>query len=225
MKHPQLKRPFTWKERRVLLQDRVLHVPDFCDHYSSFSFPAWEHPDLFGNNHPVNVEYCSGNGGWIAEKALAHPELNWVAVECKFTRVQKIWNKINSYQLKNLLIVSGEGFLVTQHYFNTHTVDHVFINFPDPWPKTKHAKNRIIQTPFIEEISRILKKEGTLTFVTDDVTYSEWTIQTVMKNPTLVTCHPEPYFVTEHSNYGRSYFEQFWRERGRTIRYHRFSKS
>ena len=173
MKAEKLQSPFTWDQRKVLIEDSVWYIPKLCKDYTSFSFPGWSHPDLFEQERPICVEYCSGNGAWIASKAQAFPEYNWVAVELKFDRVRKIWSKIKKHSLSNLLIACGEGYFTTKHYLPSLSVKSVFINFPDPWPKTRHAKNRIVQVPFVKEIYRILQVGGTFTLVTDDEAYSQ----------------------------------------------------
>jgi tRNA (guanine-N7-)-methyltransferase len=225
MKPEDLKSPFTWDERHVVISDRIWYVPDQCSTYADFTFPGWNHPDLFGNPNPVKVEYCSGNGAWIADKAERDPSTNWVAIERKFERVRKIWSKVKNRNLSNLLIICGEGYNITTRYFLPDSVNEIFINFPDPWPKKRHAKNRIIQMPFVSEMLRTLKPRGSITFVTDDSDFSEWTIKMVLQDPGFVSSYPEPYYVTDHPEYGTSYFEQLWRDKGKIIRYHQFCKT
>lgn len=224
MKPKNLQSPFLWKERHVLIHDKIWYVPEHCseDTYHHFSFPGWE--PLFGNKNPIKIEYCSGNGAWIADRADQEPTFNWIAIERKFDRVRKIWSKIKNRNINNLLIICGEGHNITRRYFPAQCIEEVFINFPDPWPKKRHAKNRIIQMPFVSEIFRILKSRGKLMFVTDDPAYSDWTVQVMQSNSGFVSIYEAPFYVTEHSQYGTSYFEQLWREKGKSIRYHQFCK-
>lgn len=222
MKPENLKSPFSWENRRIMIKDRILYVVE-CPN-QSFDFPGWDHPDIFGNNNPVKIEYCSGNGAWIAEKAIADPNTNWVAVEKRFVRVRKIWSKIQNLNLPNLFIVCGEAFDVTSRFFPANSVSEVFINFPDPWPKHRHAKNRLIQVRFVQEIWRTLKKDAKLIFVTDDPKHSEWTIRILDASPGFESCYPHPHYITDDISYGTSYFDQLWRDKGKVIRYHGFYK-
>lgn len=223
MKLERLSHPFAWKDRCVTIIDRIWYVPAYCDSYESFSFPGWQSPELFSNSNRICVEYCSGNGAWIAEQAEKNPHLNWLAVEKKFERVCKIWSKIKKKALANLIVICGEGHCATKHYFPSASVDKVYINFPDPWPKLRHAKHRLIQPLFIEQLSRILIPKGTFTFVTDDEPYGEWTFQMMGKYPQeFSSTHPAPGYYTEDEGYGTSYFEELWRKKGRTIRYYQF---
>lgn len=208
---------------KIKVQDRILHLPMPCED-RTFHFPGWHDPAIFGNHNPVAIEHCSGNGAWIAHKAALFPTLNWVAVEKQLCRVKKIWFKIKSLNLANLFIISGEAALATKTYFPSDSVCDVFINFPDPWPKQKHTKHRLLSENFINEMHRILQPQRKVTFVTDDKTYSENTIKKFQKSFGFESCFPDPFFQTALENYGTSYFEELWRQKGKEIRYHQFIK-
>jgi tRNA (guanine-N7-)-methyltransferase len=220
MKPKQLKHPFSFDARRVMIDDGIFFVPPYCKDYQEFSFPGW--PALFGNDHPVQVEYCSGNGLWITERAIAHPEINWVAVEIRFDRVRKLWSKKKNFNLDNLFIVCGEGVSVSREYFPSSSIQEVYVNFPDPWPKDRHAKHRIVQQPFALEVRRILACGGGATLVTDDPVYSQQMIREMLSEGRFRSDYPDPYYLTERKGYGSSYFEALWRSKGRSIHFHRF---
>ncbi len=224
MKPEDLKSPFSFEERQILIKDSVWFVPEYFDQYDAFKFPGFSSPEIFPKEQPVYLEYCSGNGSWIAKKANENRNVNWVACELKFGRVRKIWSKIKNLELPNLFAICGEGHGITKHYFTPSSIDQVFINFPDPWPKKRHFKHRIIQTAFVEELLRILKKGGIVTFVTDDEVYSDWTIEKFNANEGFESLFAAPYYSNEQPDYGTSYFDQLWREKGRLIRYHQFRK-
>lgn len=224
MKPKDLKYPHSWEDRQPVLSDSVLFVPDHYDAYEEYSFPNWSSLEVFGNNQPVHVEYCSGNGTWIFERAKQFPEVNFVAVEKKFERVRKIWAKAKNKELKNLLIVCGEAHTTTKYYFSSDSVDEVYINFPDPWPKDRHAKHRLVQSPFAHELARILKRKGLATLVTDHANYSDQMIEVMMGIPSFSSVYSDPYFSSEKEDYGTSFFEELWRSKGKSIRYHLFQK-
>ncbi len=214
--------PYSWNDRKVLLKDRVLYVPDQLENYEAFQLPDLDSPDIFGNANPVHIEYCSGNGAWIIEKARLNPGINWIAIEMKFDRVRKIWKK--SRDLPNLFIIYGEGLLSSRCYIPTLSIAEVYINFPDPWPKKRHWKNRIVQAPFVKELERMLQPGGFFNFVTDDAPYSEAVISEMAQHSVFLSCYKEPDFATECNGYGSSYFEELWRQKGKQIRYHRYQK-
>lgn len=220
MKPKDLKKLFTFDERRPAFDDCIFYVPYYYAHYQEFVPPTFV--EFFGNQHPVCVEYCSGNGDWIIEKAASNPDKNWIAVERRFDRVRKIWSKLKNQQLKNILVVSGEAETFTHHYLQDHVLEAVYINFPDPWPKMKHAKNRLLQIPFLNELARVLAPRKTLTVVTDDFPYLEQTVSELCSHPRFLPFFSAPYYQLELPGYGSSWFENLWRARGREIHYTTF---
>lgn len=166
------------------------------------------------------MEFCSGNGEWIAEMAKKSPECNWIAVERDFDRARKIWLKIFRRKLNNLFVVFGEGLTFSKYYLPDASVSGVFVNFPDPWPKRRHAKHRIINGAFVQEMSRILCKTNPITLVTDDAAYSDL----IVKNfAAWKSEFGSPYYATEWPEFGLSYFYSLWKQKGRIIRFHRYS--
>jgi tRNA (guanine-N7-)-methyltransferase len=224
MKPEHLKSPFSWQDRQITIKDRIFYVPDQLESYESFRFPGWQHPDVFAKDLPIRIEYCSGNGAWIAAKAKEDSQSNWVAIEKRFVRVRKIWSKLKNENLDNLFVVCGEGYRTTQLYFPSSSVAEVFINFPDPWPKKRHAKHRIVQPHFVQEVWRILKEGCLFTLVTDDAVYSSIMIEVLKGCKGFEPCFPDPHFVTDFPGYGTSYFEDLWRSKGKAIHYHQFRK-
>ncbi len=208
----------------MALCERVWYLPSRPIEKSAFTFSGWNDPLLFPKNQPVHLEYCSGNGAWVAAKAAAYPQFNWVAVEKKFDRVRKIWSKIHNLQLSNLLVIFGEAMQLTQTFIPVESIDHIYINFPDPWPKKRHAKNRLLLPPFITELHRILQPQGAVDFVTDDSYHSNEVIAHFLSQPGWKPRDPTPYYIEELAGYGDSYFENLWREKGKQIRYHQFKK-
>lgn len=218
MKPKDLKRAYPFAEREPLLTDGIFYVPVYYSGYEKYSLPSFQ--ILFGNTNPVCVEYCSGNGDWVLEKAKSCPDKNWIAVEKRFDRVRKIWSKTKNYGISNLLIVYGEALTFTHHYLLNESIDEAYINFPDPWPKVRHAKYRLIQSPFLDELSRTFKKGGKLTFVTDDLPYLQETIKHFDCHPRFSPFFPAPYFQLDLPSYGSSWFEALWREKGKEIYYY-----
>ena len=208
MKPKDLKCPFRWDTRRPLLQGNVLFVPEYYQDHTSFKMPPFN--EIFGNDKPIAIEFCSGNGEWIAQKAIDHPEINWIACEIQFKRVRKIWSKSQNRGLENLFVVCGDGLTFSRYYVGDASVEKIFVNFPDPWPKERHAKHRIIQEPFAKELRRISKPGAEITFVTDDAPYA-LQMQSVMQG----WSGDAPQIIDE--SHGPSFFDRLWRSKGRQI--------
>ena len=208
MKPKDLPYPYRWEERRPLLKDKIFYVPEYYGEHKKGEFPPFK--TLFENDHPVHLEYCSGNGEWILAHAKENPHINWVAVEMWFKRVRKIYSKMMNEGIDNLLIISGEGCTFSREYLPDDSLDAVYINFPDPWPKDRHAKHRIIQPPFVKELKRTVKTGGKVTLVTDDIPYKEQ-MEYEMQG--------WPKDLAPKENYGSSFFERLWRSKGLDINY------
>jgi len=212
MKPKDLKSPHSFEDRRPCIQERILYVPTYYSKHGEFTFPSWE--ELFGNDHPVHIEYCSGNGDWILERAMNHPNVNWVAVEMKFDRVRKIHSKRTNHEVPNLFIVCGEAQVFTREYLHPNSVETIYVNFPDPWPKDRHAKHRLIKAPFMSDVLTAVKPGGNAQLVSDAKEYIEQMKEEIEK--------VSDWKPTEHQNqtaYGSSYFERLWRSLGREIYY------
>ena len=222
MKPKDLKSPLTWEERRPLIHDGILYVPQYYQRHHEWTFPGWS--SVFERTASIEIEYCSGNGAWIIEKATAHPERNWVAVDHQFERVRKIWSKKKNLSLSNLFIVCGEALTFSKFYVPDLSFSAIYINFPDPWPKEKHATRRLLQEPFISEMARTAIPSAPVTIVTDHAEYTSQINSAMLANPSWKTRFPAPYYVTEWENYGTSYFDSLWREQGLSIHYMQYLK-
>lgn len=219
MKASALRIPFVWKDRRPIFLERCLYLPGHYEAHETWERVPWEDPLVFGNSNPVVIEYCSGNGEWICGKAKEFPEKNWVAIEKRFDRARKIWARLHRENLPNVFVVCGEAFIFTKHYAPIRSVQEVFVNFPDPWPKLRHAKHRLIRKEFLKEVEKILVSKAQVMFTTDDREYLTRMIQEVLPHFAWKSKVGEPYFTTDDPLFGPSYFLKLWKSRGRTI-YH-----
>lgn len=203
--------PFSWPDRRPILMEQFFYVPGHLD-YKAQKLPFFE------KEQPVSIEYCSGNGQWISDRARKNPEINWIAVEKKFERARLIWLHIHRHNLKNLAVACSDGLVFTQFY--APKTQEVFVNFPDPWPKLRHAKHRIIRPEFLNQLASVVEIGGKVTCVTDDFPYQEQIEQTFFKHPAWKIHSKE----TNLTGYGSSYFEALWKKRGKTIYHLRFER-
>ena len=220
-----LKIPFTWAERRPYLTDRFFYIPTHYLQHSEWTVLPWQDPQLFGNDKPVMVEYGRGNGQWIGDRAKQNPHLNWVAVDKMFDRARKIWLKMHRESISNLLVVYGEAATYTRHYVPAKSVAEIYVNFPDPWPKLRHAKHRLIRKEFLEELLRIVQGGGKATCVTDDAVYSTQMVEEFSQCPEWQPLLPAPFYANEWPDYGKSFFQDLWMRKGRSIYYLPFQRS
>lgn len=130
--------------------------------------------EVFGNLHPVEVELGSGDGGFILGRAASHPDRNFLAIERLLGRARKIAKRIRREERNNLKVLRLESSYVVQRLCPPQSVDVVHIMFPDPWPKKRHHKRRLIQPAFLDILHTVLRPGGTVRFSTDHEEYFQW---------------------------------------------------
>ncbi len=133
---------------------------------------AWA--SLFGNDHPVEVELGAGDGGFILAWAARHPDRNFIALERLLGRCRKIAKRSAEQGMVNLKALRLESAYFIRHLCPPESVSRIHIMFPDPWPKKKHHKHRLIQPAFLEDTLRVLVPGGALRFTTDHTDYFAW---------------------------------------------------
>ncbi|OGN64454.1 MAG: hypothetical protein A3E80_03000 [Chlamydiae bacterium RIFCSPHIGHO2_12_FULL_49_9] len=211
-----LRIPFEWPDRYPAFLEKFLYIPRLYERHASIE--KWSL--LFEKDQPVVIEYCSGNGQWIGKKAKENPHLNWVAVEKMFERAKKCWLVGQREGLSNLYVVCGDAITFTKFYAPIESVEEIYVNFPDPWPKWRHAKHRVVAAPFLRELLRIVKRGGRATFVTDDEPYVLFMLSELKKCPEWAQLDA-PF---DAQSYGSSFFAELWKKKGKEIHYLLFER-
>jgi len=128
---------------------------------------------IFGNTHTLSVEIGSGNGHFLVDSALHHPERNFIGIELLAGRAKKFLSKVEKGNLKNIVVYRGDARRFVWEFLYEKMVWEFFIMFPDPWPKKRHHKHRIITKPFINMLYHRLVSGGRVSLATDHQEYSE----------------------------------------------------
>jgi tRNA (guanine-N7-)-methyltransferase len=126
---------------------------------------------LFPGAREAWLEIGFGGGEHLAGQAAAHPQAGIIGVEPFLEGVAKLLAEVEQRKLSNILIRRGDARdLVAQ--LGDASIERVFILFPDPWPKTRHRKRRLIQPDFVTELARVMKPGARLRFATDWADYA-----------------------------------------------------
>ena len=128
---------------------------------------------LFGNRNPVVLEIGSGKGRFLIGTATERPDLNFIGIEKSLHYHRVIRERVLKRNLTNVRLINHDAFVVMQKMFPDASVAEVHIYFPDPWPRPKEQKRRIIRAEVLEEIRRVLIDGGSGIFVTDHQQYFE----------------------------------------------------
>jgi tRNA (guanine-N7-)-methyltransferase len=126
---------------------------------------------VFAKTQPIEVELGSGDGSFLANYAKLHPERNFLGVERLLGRLRKLNKKGLRGGLTNLALLRLEASYVIEFMIPPESIDALHIYFPDPWPKRKHRKNRLINERFTEIAANALKVGGIIYLRTDDLDY------------------------------------------------------
>jgi tRNA (guanine-N7-)-methyltransferase len=126
---------------------------------------------LFPKNQPLEVELGCGDASFVAEYARRHPQTNFLGVERLLGRIRKLDRKGRHLGLTNLRGVRIESAYFLEYLLPPHSASALHLYFPDPWPKKKHHKNRLVDARFPQLARKALALEGIVYLRTDDADY------------------------------------------------------
>ena len=128
---------------------------------------------LFSKAQPLEVELGSGDGSFLLNYAKLHPERNFLGIERLWGRIKKLDRKGRRLGLENLRGIRIESAYFLEYLLPRESTNALHIYFPDPWPKRKHQRHRLVNERFTELARTILQPGGTVYLRTDDDNYFE----------------------------------------------------
>jgi len=140
---------------------------------------------VFGRKAPKILEIGSGMGETTAIIAQAHPEFDYLAIEVHTPGIGSLLNQIEVRQLANLRIIQHDVVEVMRDMLLPESLDGVHIFFPDPWPKARHHKRRLIQPAFISQLCLCLKHGAYIHIATDWEEYAQQILSVLSAEPLL----------------------------------------
>lgn len=141
--------------------------------------------DLFGNTNPIVIEIGFGMGSATIEIAEKNPDINYLGIEAHRPGVGRVLGEIKARGLKNLFIVEHDALDVLENMIPAESIHGFHIFFPDPWPKKKHHKRRLVQRPRTELFASKLTKDGYIYMVTDWKEYAEFALEELSQTKTI----------------------------------------
>ena len=134
---------------------------------------------LFERTAPTILEIGFGMGDTLATMANSNPEMNYLGIEVHRPGVGSLLATIEEKGINNIRVICHDAVEVLEQTISNQSLVSIHIFFPDPWPKKRHHKRRLIQPPFVELLAKKLKSKGTLHIATDWKNYAQW-IEDVM---------------------------------------------
>jgi len=186
-------RSFVRREGRITRsQQRALD-----ELWPRYGLEASQHLDLdrlFGRRAARTLEIGFGNGASLAAMAEQEPDTDFIGIEVHRPGVGHLLLELERRGLENVRIICDDAVQVLKHCLPDATLDRVLLFFPDPWPKKRHHKRRIVQPAFIELLARKLKTGGTLHMATDWEDYAEHMLAVMEKAQGFRNCAGQGHF-------------------------------
>ena len=162
----------------VLREGRLTHaqrraLDTLWPRYGVDASAAIEPHRLFGREAPVWLEIGFGNGEALRHMARLRPDVDFLGIEVHRPGVGHLLNALAADGLDNVRVINADAAEVVRERLPAAILDRVLVFFPDPWPKKRHHKRRLIQPIFADAIARVLAPGGHLHLATDWADYAE----------------------------------------------------
>ena len=161
-------------------------VETLLPHYGiSYAAEPLDLNHVFGRQAPRILEIGFGMGAATAQIAAANPDKDYLGIEVHTPGVGNLLKLMEEQELTNLRVIQHDAVEVLRHMIADTSLDGVHIFFPDPWPKKRHHKRRLLQAEFVALVCSKLKPGGYLHFATDWEEYAQWTLEVLRAEPKL----------------------------------------
>lgn len=149
---------------------------EYCIHDFSTQKDHWS--EVFGNQNPIAMEIGMGKGRFLMDLATLHPDINYIGVERYGSVLYRALQKMEERPLSNIRFLCINAELLPE-IFELGELDHIYLNFSDPWPKDRHARRRLTSREFLACYDKVLKKDGRIEFKTDNRPLFDFSIEEV----------------------------------------------
>jgi tRNA (guanine-N7-)-methyltransferase len=194
--------------------DKLQAIPDVRERWAR----------IFGDDRPLRIEIGVGNSSFLIQVALRDPGFNYLGFEYSPKRVRKVLKKVEASGARCIRILRLNAVRVLAELVAPGSVDRFFVNFPDPWPKRKHAKHRLIQPLTVGLLSRLLRPGGGISLRTDAPAYAAQMVAVLEGVPELVNLAGAGQFAGVPRDEIHTPYELKYRAEGRAIHYLEYRK-
>ena len=178
-------RSYVLRQGRISNAQRRAHAELLPKYGVAFSHSVLDLERLFGRAAPKILEIGFGMGETTVAIAHEHPENDYLGVEVHTPGVGSLLARIAELQLGNVRIIQHDAVEVLEHMIGRDTLDGVHIFFPDPWPKKRHHKRRLIQPPLVALLASKMKPGARLHACTDWEDYAKQMLEVLAAQPAL----------------------------------------
>jgi len=179
---------------------------------------------VFGADRPLRLEIGVGNSPFLIEVSKVSPDFHYVGFEYSAKRVLKFLKKVERAEITNIRIIRMNASSVLDRIFQPASVDHIFINPPDPWPKRRHAKKRFVSSESAALLERLLRPGGGLSLRTDALEYALLMLEVLDGTEGLVNAAGAGSFSASPAYPFETPYESKFRAVGKRIHYLEYRK-
>ena len=172
--------------------------------------------EVFGRRAPRVLEIGFGNGDTLVELAARRPEADFIGAEVHPPGIGHCLLEIEARGLANVRVVAHDAVEVLEHMIAPGTLDEVLLYFPDPWPKKRHHKRRIVQPAFATLVADRLKPGGLFKLATDWEPYAAWMLEILNSSPAFANAAADGGCI-ERPERGATRFERRGRRLGHRV--------
>lgn len=142
--------------------------------------------EVFKNNNPIHIEIGCGKGQFMMGLAKHFPDINFIAIEKYDSVLVRCLEKVSQDDIPNLKLVLLDA-LMLKEVFDKGEVEEIYLNFSDPWPKTRHAKRRLTSYIYLDIYRNILASDGAIIQKTDNRSLFESSLESFSQNDWYLT--------------------------------------
>lgn len=172
---------------------------------------------LFAVRQPLYLEIGFGNGATLAHLATMYPERNFLGIEVHRPGIGHLLLTLKQTGLNNVRLLRRDVVEVIE-VLPAACLDGVYIFFPDPWPKARHQKRRLIQPMFIDSLLRVMRSGACLHLATDCENYAQWILTMLNTYAELENADPGRSYVTRPAYRNETRFEKRGQHLGHRVR-------
>jgi tRNA (guanine-N7-)-methyltransferase len=172
---------------------------------------------VFGRKAPRVLEIGFGDGDTLVELAAASPQCDFLGVEVHPPGVGHCLLGIDSRGLANVRLIAHDAVEVVAMQLPPASFDEILLYFPDPWPKKRHHKRRIVQPPFAASVASLLRHGSKIRLATDWEPYAVWMLEVLNAEPQLANVSPEGRWAGDPAARAPTRFERRGRRLGHEV--------
>lgn len=146
----------------------------------------------FTKVQPLYVEIGCGKGEFISAYSAAHPDINMLGMEAADKRIINTLKKLSPQANPNVRLLRMFVDASIAHLLPPESVSGIFIQHPDPWPKRRHHRRRLIQRHFLDALASILKPSAEVQISTDHEEYAAWILEEFVAHPSFISVFEDP---------------------------------